>query len=220
MFNITFVTIFYMIFLSEFLTVAVIHLLSAMSPGPDFVMISRNSLIYSRKVGIYSAVGLGLGILVHVTYSLIGIGLIISKSILLFSILKFLGAGYLIYIGYKCLQAKPNQEKNIEIEKKADLGRFASIRIGFLTNVLNPKVTLFFFALFTQVINPHTPKAIQVLYGLEMSTMTMIWFSLVAIVLSHNLIRARFASIQHYLERTFGVILIALGIKVALSSSK
>ncbi len=92
--------------------------------------------------------------------------------------------------------------------------------MGFLTNVLNPKATLFFFALFTQVINPHTPKAIQVLYGLEMSVMTFVWFALVAAILSHNFIRSRFASVQHYLERTFGVILIALGVKVAISSSK
>ena len=209
-----------MMFLPEFLTVVIVHLLAVMSPGPDFVMISRNSLVYSRKVGVYSAIGLGLGILVHVTYSLIGIGLIISKSILLFSILKFIGAAYLIYIGYKCLRAKPHQEQNIEGEKQNELGKFAAIRMGFLTNVLNPKATLFFFALFTQVINPSTSKAIQVLYGLEMSVMTFAWFALVAAILSHNLIRVRFTSVQHWLERTFGVILIALGVKVALSSSK
>lgn len=209
-----------MTFFPEFLTVVIIHLLAVMSPGPDFVMISRNSLVYSRKIGVYSAIGLGLGILVHVTYSLIGIGLIISKSILLFSLLKFIGAGYLMYIGYKCLGAKPQMEKTVEAQKKNDLGTFAAIRMGFLTNVLNPKATLFFFALFTQVINPHTPKIIQVLYGLEMSVMTFAWFALVAALLSHNTVKARFASVQHKLERTFGVILIALGVKVALSSSK
>lgn len=207
-------------FLPEFLTVVVIHLLAAMSPGPDFVMISRNSLIYSRKVGIYSSIGLGLGILVHVTYSLIGIGLIISKSILLFSVLKFIGAAYLLYIGYKCLRAKPHHAQHMEKEKQNDLGKLAAIRMGFLTNVLNPKATLFFFALFTQVINPSTPKTIQILYGLEMAIMTFAWFAFVATILSHNLIRKRFASVQHLLERTFGAILIALGIKVALSSSK
>lgn len=207
-------------FLPEFLAVATVHLLAVMSPGPDFILISRNSLVYSRKVGLYSAIGLGLGILVHVTYSLIGIGFIISKSILLFSILKFLGAGYLMYIGYKCLRTKPRKEQQAVLDKKDDIGKFAAIRMGFLTNVLNPKATLFFFALFTQVINPSTPKFIQVFYGLEMSAMTFAWFAFVAITLSHNLIRKRFISVQHYLERTFGVILIALGIKVALSSSK
>lgn len=87
-------------------TVALIHLLAVISPGPDFIMITRNSLIYSRRTGIYSAIGLGLGILVHVTYSLVGIGLLISKSILLFNTIKYLGAAYLIYIGYKSITAK------------------------------------------------------------------------------------------------------------------
>ena len=207
-------------FLPEFLAVAAIHLLAVMSPGPDFIMISRNSLVYSRKVGLYSAIGLGLGILVHVTYSLVGIGLIIANSILLFSVLKFIGAGYLIYIGFKCLLAKPIHAQNIVVEKQNDMGKWAAVRMGFLTNVLNPKATLFLFALFTQVIHASTPKTIQVLYGLEMSLATFLWFAFVAMVLSHTMIRTKFALIQHRLERFFGVVLIALGIKVALSSSK
>ncbi len=207
-------------FLPEFLMVAGVHLLAVASPGPDFVLISRNSLAYSRKTGIYSAIGLGLGILVHVTYSLVGIGFIISKSILLFSVLKYAGAAYLIYIGYKCLKAQPQGAQTATLQKKSDMGAFAAMRMGFLTNVLNPKATLFFFALFTQVISQHTPKIIQVAYGLEMALATFLWFAFVAVVLSHSLIRNRFSKIQHYVERTFGVILIGLGIKVALSSSK
>lgn len=209
-----------MTFLPEFLTVVIVHVLAVMSPGPDFVMISRNSLIYSRQVGVYSAIGLGLGIVVHVTYSLIGIGFIIAKSIVLFSVLKFIGAGYLMYIGYQCLRAKPQPAHVMATEKKNYLGKFAALRMGFFTNVLNPKVTLFFFALFTQVINPQTPKIVQVLYGLEMSVMTFAWFSLVAAIVSHRLIQARFTPVQHYLERAFGVILIALGLKVAAASAK
>src|SRR5438094_7329342 len=94
-------------YLPEFLTIASLHLLAVMSPGPDFVLISKNSLVYSRKSGVYSALGLALGILVHITYSLIGIAYIISRSIVIFSTIKLLGAGYLIYIGYKSLWAKP-----------------------------------------------------------------------------------------------------------------
>jgi threonine/homoserine/homoserine lactone efflux protein len=85
---------------------------------------------------------------------------------------------------------------------------------------LNPKATLFFFALFTQVINPATSKTIQALYGLEMSLMTFAWFALVAVILSHEAIRSRFISVQHWVEKFFGVILIAFRIKVALSASK
>ena|SRR5258708_39313724 len=93
-------------YLPIILTVAGVHFLALLSPGPDFILITRNSLLYSRRTGIFSAIGLGLGIIVHITYSLIGIGLIISKSILLFSFMKYLGAGYLFYIGYKSLRAK------------------------------------------------------------------------------------------------------------------
>src|SRR5438874_2029674 len=94
-------------FLSQFLTVAVIHLLAVMSPGPDFAMVTRNSLLYSRKSGIYTSLGMSLGIMVHVTYCLLGIALIVSRSIVIFSIIKYVGAAYLMYIGYKSLRAKP-----------------------------------------------------------------------------------------------------------------
>lgn len=205
-------------YLPEFLVVVGVHFLAIMSPGPDFLLISRNSLTYSRKVGLYSAFGLGMGIVVHVTYSLVGIGLIISKSIVLFSILKYLGAAYLVYIGIKSLRAKRTVTTLHANEQPVkDMTPWQAIRSGFLTNVLNPKVSLFFFALFTQVVQPTTPKFIQAMYGLEMSVMTAAWFSLVAVLLSHTWIKSRFASIQHHLERFFGVCLIALGIKVAVS---
>lgn len=207
-------------YLTEFITIAVIHLLAVMSPGPDFAMIMRNSLVYSKKVGLYSAVGLALGIMIHVAYSLIGIGLIISQSVVLFSIIKFLGAGYLIFIGWRSLRAKPKQINLTSENKKPDLKKLAAVKMGFLTNILNPKATSFFLSLFTQVINPETPAAIKMLYGAEMSLMTFVWFALVAIALSQKAIKAKFSAVQHHFEKVFGVILIALGIKVALSNSK
>lgn len=70
-------------YLSQFIGLAVIALLGAMSPGADFVLVTRNALVYSRKIGIFTAIGIGLGVLVHVFYTLAGIGLIISKSIFL-----------------------------------------------------------------------------------------------------------------------------------------
>jgi RhtB (resistance to homoserine/threonine) family protein len=209
-----------MTYLPEFLTVAVIHLLAVMSPGPDFVMISRNSVVHSRRTGVYSAIGVSLGIPVHITYCLIGIALIISRSLVLFSALKFAGAGYLIYIGYRSVRAKAVPVGAVEAGATPRLSPPAAVWIGFLTNVLNPKASLFFFALFTQVISPHTPRAILVLYGVEMSVMTFAWFAFVATLLTHSLVRARFVRIQPQLERVFGVLLIALGVKVACFTAR
>lgn len=207
-------------YLPIILTVALVHLLAVISPGPDFIMITRNSLIYSRRTGIYTAIGLGLGILVHVTYSLVGIGLLISQSILLFNIIKYLGAAYLIYIGYKSLTSKSADLHLQSQEHKTDISRLNAVKIGFITNVTNPKATLFFLSLFTLVINPNTPFAVKLFMGAEMSIVTALWFILVAYLISHHLIKNRINKVQRWAEKFIGVILIALGIKVALATSK
>lgn len=209
-----------MAYLPIVLTVAVVHLLAVISPGPDFMMITRNSLIYSRKAGMYSAVGLGFGILVHVTYSLIGIGYLISKSILLFSFIKYLGAAYLIYIGYKSITSKRDRTEDNVVVQKREISRWKAIQIGFLTNVLNPKATLFFLSLFTIVIDPKTPLGVKMFMGAEMSAVTVLWFVFVAYIFSHNLIKDRLNKVQHYAEKFIGAILIGLGVKVALSTSR
>lgn len=215
-------------YLNEFITVAVIHLLAVASPGPDFVMITRNSLVYSRKTGVYSAVGLGLGMMVHIAYCLIGIGFLISQSILLFNIVKFMGAAYLIWIGMQSIRAKKqaaeDDEKSVEgimeVVAEKDMSVRGAIWMGFLTNVLNPKATLFFLSLFTQVIDPATPLIIQMLYGLEMVVAGIAWFSILSLFFSQSRVKARFMQIGHYIERAMGAVLVALGIKVALSANK
>ena len=198
-------------------TVTIIHLLAVISPGPDFIMACRNSLTYSRKTGIWTAVGFGFGITVHVFYSLAGLALIISKSILLFNVIKFLGAGYLIYIGLKSVLSKSSKIELGEHHKKDDITRFAAIRIGFLTNALNPKATLFFLSLFTLVISPTTPLPVMGVMSAIMIINTMLWFSLVAVFLTQKRIRSIFERFQGIFNKTLGGLLIALGIKVALT---
>ena len=208
--------------LLEFITIAGIHLLAVMSPGPDFAMILRNSFVYSRKTAVYTALGLGLGIMVHVAYSLVGLGLIISRSIILFNVIKILGALYLLYIGYMSIRAKPqvtSEESSIAAEETAqDIGKWKAIRLGFLTNILNPKATLFFLSIFSLAISPSTPMFIKILYGIEMSLATFMWFAGIAFFLSQNRIRVKFKKIQHWIERVMGGLLVALGIKILLSS--
>lgn len=207
-------------FLPQLLTVAVIHLLAVMSPGPDFVIVTKNSLSYSRKIGTYTALGVALGIIVHVTYSLLGIGLLISQSIILFTIIKLLGAFYLIWIGIKALRSKPSEVENelLPEKNKKYMSPLGAVKNGFLVNVLNPKATLFFLALFTQVINPSTPKNIEVIYGIEMTVATFLWFSVIAYFFSHSKLKVKIKKISRYIDKVTGLALIALGIKVALSS--
>lgn len=209
--------------MKELLLVAGIHLLAVMSPGPDFAMVLRNSLVHSRRTGVLAAIGLALGILVHVTYSLLGIAVLISRSILLFNTIKLIGAAYLVYIGIKSLLAKPNQETKVEsglVAANQDLTTWKSIKMGFLTNILNPKATLFFLALFTQVIKPTTGLGMKMLYGGVMSLQTFLWFALVATLLTQKPVRLLYERFQHKLEKLFGAILVGLGLEIALVGRK
>ena len=198
-------------------TVTALHLLAVMSPGPDFIMCVRNALTYSRKTGIWTSLGFALGIAVHIFYSLAGLAIIISQSILFFNFIKYLGAGYLIYIGTKSLL---NRSLKIDIKTynhKEDISSYVAVKIGFLTNVLNPKVTIFFLSLFTLVISPQTPIYISGAMGAIMILNTFLWFSLVSIFLTQRKVRSVFEKFQNAFNKVFGGLLVALGIKIALS---
>lgn len=206
-------------YLNEFLTVALVHFLAVVSPGPDFALITRNSLIYTRKSGMYTAVGLGLGILVHATYCIIGIGLVISQSPILFNLVKYVGVSYLLYIAYLSLSDqyhKIGNQKSGSHAKNMEPGE--SVRMGFITNITNPKATLFFLSLFTVFISKNTPIIIKMVYGLEMSFVTFLWFAFVALIFSHSFIKKRISGIQYIVEKVMGIILIILALKIVFSN--
>ncbi|EPJ75568.1 MULTISPECIES: LysE family transporter [Pseudomonas] len=203
---------------AEFLTVALIHLLAVASPGPDFAVVVRESVTHGRKAGTYTAMGVGTAIFVHVGYSLLGIGLIVSQSIVLFNALKWAAAAYLLYIGFKALRAKPANASDAPVKvaegERTARGAFTS---GFVTNGLNPKATLFFLSLFTVVINPHTPLWVQAGYGVYLAVATGLWFCMVARLFSQERVRAGFARMGHWFDRAMGAVLVALGLKLAFT---
>ena len=210
-------------YLPQFIGLATIALLGAMSPGADFVLVTRNSLVYSRKIGIFTAIGIGMGVLVHVFYTLAGIGLIISQSILLFNIIKYIGAAYLIYIGSKSLNAKPRREENnaekVDVKLK-NISPIKALLSGVATNALNPKVTLFFLSLFMQFISTGTPFSVQVMLGLETAAIIGGWFVVVALMFSNDLLKNKIKEFGHWFEKITGAALILLGVKVALSTKE
>lgn len=204
-------------YFSEFIVVFTITILSVISPGPDFFIVMRNSLAHTRRAGIFTAIGVATAIWVHIFYTLAGIGLILSQSIILFTLVKYLGAGYLVYLGWKSLNSKKTDSPQYTKEN-SEISDFQSFKMGFINNALNPKATLFFLSLFTQVVSLETPTYIQVIYGATASVSCLVWFSLVAIFLNHRKIKQIFETVQHYFEKLMGVVLIGFGIKVALTS--
>ncbi len=204
-------------YLPQFLTVAFIHLLAVASPGPDFAIVVRQSVSFGRVTAVQTSLGLGVGIMIHVTYSLLGIGVIVSQSVLAFTIMKYLGAFYLVYIGYKAMKTKPRSLEFSSTKNLKKQGFKKAFLTGLLTNGLNPKATLFFLSLFTVVIDHSTPIFIQTIYGLYMALATAVWFSGVSLVFGHYRVRELFSKLGHWFERIMGISLIALGVKLALS---
>lgn len=208
-------------FFLEWLGIALIVFLAAASPGPDFVISVRNSVLYSRRTGVLTAIGIALGILVHTAYSILGIAALIAGSETIFTLVKYAGAAYLIYIGIKALRSKGFGDKPVvgqdDQTARPDIPPFVALRQGFLTNILNPKATMFFFALYTQVISPETPQNIQILYGITAACVAGSWFSVVACVLNHRPIRRKFLDYSVWIDRICGGLLVALGIKLAVS---
>ncbi|AOY90356.1 lysine transporter LysE [Marinobacter salinus] len=201
----------------EFLTVALVHLLAVASPGPDFAVMLRQALSQTRNHALLTATGIGLGILVHVGYSLLGIGLLIQQSIVLFSILKVMGALYLTWIAVQCLRARASGV-HVEAGPRTSQSGFAALRLGFLTNALNPKATLFFVSLFSVVISPGTPTALQAGYGVYMALATGIWFAMVAIFFTLPRVRRGFNRFGHWLDRIMGGVLLLLAGQLLLST--
>jgi len=174
-------------YFTELLTIGVIAIFMAISPGADFVMVTRNSIFYSRKAGLYSALGVSAAIWVHVAYSIAGLAVIISSSVVLFSIIKYLGAGYLIYIGWKTFTSKSLMDIDESVSSQP-LSNTKAFRIGFITNVLNPKTTIFFLSIFTQIVTQETPLWLQLVYGAIISCAHLLWFVVVTFSLTHPIL--------------------------------
>jgi RhtB (resistance to homoserine/threonine) family protein len=204
----------------EFSKVALAHLLAVASPGPDFAVVLKQSLAHGRRTAVWTSLGVGAGISLHVGYSLLGLGLLIKSSALWFEIVKYAGAAYIAWLGVQSLRAKPRaasaaaDAERIAATPPSTHGAFAT---GFLTNALNPKATLFFISLFVLVVNPATPKWIQAGYGLWMIFATAAWFCFVSFAFTHAPVRRRFLRHGHWIDRTLGVVLLAFAASLALA---
>ncbi len=205
-------------FLTLWLAFALIDFVATLSPGPAFAMTVRIAVANSRKIAVIFALGLGVGIAVQVATILLGMGVVIAQSILLFNLIKYAGAAYLVYIGIKGLKSRKRKKlgaNNIQI--KPDLSLCAAFCQGVITNVLNPKAVVFFTAVYAQFISPETTQWQKLVLGSTSVCFEILWFSTLAVFLTNPAIKAKFMSIVHWIERTCGGLLVTLGVKLAIS---
>jgi len=200
----------------ELIAVITITVLAVISPGADFAMVTRNSLLYGRRAGLLAAVGIAGGVQLHVFYSMLGVAVLIQQSPQWFSAIKVCGALYLIYVGY---QTWHSSAPSTEVSRSAsgELGTWKALSAGFFTNALNPKTTLFVLSVYSQIINRDTPLSVQTGYGLFMSAAHAVWFGMVAMFFSEPSLRLRMLGHQQTLNRVIGAALGFLGMTLALT---
>ncbi|MCE2950554.1 MAG: LysE family translocator [Alphaproteobacteria bacterium] len=200
--------------INSLVAVASIVMVSVISPGPDFAMVMKNSLLYSRRTAFFTAFGISVGILVHLAYILLGLGLVIHETKWLFHLLQYAGAAYLFYLGTKGILAKKGTLHTHVQQKHHEINSFKAFTQGFLTNALNPKCMLFLLSLFTTLIPAKTPTLTLSLYGAIIFLETLLWFGFVAFCLSGARTRAKFTGVRHWIDRVTGAILLGLSVKI------
>lgn len=203
----------------EFATIAAVHLLAVASPGPDFAIVMKHSISYGRRVAMLTSIGIGVGILVHVTYSLLGIGILIKTTPWLFNLLTYIAAAYLLFLGYGAIRssAPVNGTQTDMTAESASITDRKAFLIGLVTNGINPKATLFFLSVFAVAVSAHTPNSIKVAYGLYLAFATGVWFCALSYFLSSKTVRAFLQTQGFWFDRIMGAVLIVLAVKLIIT---
>ncbi|MBJ7536206.1 LysE family translocator [Marinomonas transparens] len=208
----------------ELYSVAIITLLAVISPGPDFAMVSRVSLLKGRKEGILCALGISVAIGVHLAYTLLGLGIVFANNVWVLNTLRYLGALYLVWLGLSALwpdikrwfmTTTPPSATSPISEPLAN--NKSSFWMGFACNALNPKTMLFIVSLFSQVISPNTSVVMELGYGFYIAFVHFLWFGLVACLLTSAPIQNKVAACKVWIERVTGVLLATLGVRLLAS---
>jgi RhtB (resistance to homoserine/threonine) family protein len=201
----------------EFAALMLAFGINAIIPGADFAMVLRQSIAHGRRAALFTSAGVATSILVHGSYTLLGVGVLVGQSLLLFNIIKWLGAAYLVWLAISALRSPPPQPPAEGDLSGARRGDFAAFALGFLTNLLNPKAVLFFLALFTTLVSAHTAGDIKVIYVLCMSLVLFAWFALVSVFFTTAAVRRGFFRFGRWFNRVTGITFMALAVRVALA---
>ena len=197
----------------EFFTVAILHLFAVASPGPDFALVTRQSLRYNRKVAIWTSLGIGVGILFHSLLAITGLVLLITSNELFSTILKIIGSFYLLYLGVNSILGSKGLG-NVE-QENTNIDKFNGFLAGLITNVTNIKAILFFITVFSVVISTGNTLYL-LLYGAYMALATFIWFSIISYVFTSEGFKNKFSSFLGLFEKIIGFVLILLSLQILI----
>ncbi|ELQ6150911.1 LysE family transporter [Cronobacter turicensis] len=199
------------------LFVATIAALGMLSPGPDFFLVIKNAARYPRSAAMMTAAGVIAGVVTHMTYCVAGIAVVITTTPWLFGALKYVGAAYLVWLGINALLARGTTSLALDGVARESTSLKKAFIQGYLCNLLNPKATLFFLAMFTQVLNVNSGLMEKLWYAGIIVALTLVWWPLLVLLIQSQPVRRGLTKAQKVIDKLLGGMLLALGIKVALS---
>lgn len=201
-------------------TVTLAYFAIAIVPGPNFLMTVKNALTHSRGIGLFTALGVGVGTAVHGLAGMAGFFFIILQITWLYQVLKIVGGIYLVYIGIRTLMTpttgidfQPAQESSPPVSN------LRAVQYGAFTSLSNPKTAVFFLTIFTTLIAPETPTWAKLSMVLSMAVTAALWYSLVALSFSQQNVRHLYQRLSQPIRLLIGSIFVLLGLRVATARS-
>lgn len=206
------------------LTLASIHFIALMSPGPDFALVVQNATRHGRQTGLYIALGLSVGILLHSLLSLTGVSYLVHQHPLLYSVLQLLGGSYLLYLGIGALRGviamikappkdQTNQADNMVISNKRQ-----AFTKGFATNILNPKALVFFISLMSSLVPASMSVTGKGVALVILFSLSLLWFSSLVWMLSTQRLQRRLQQAGIYIDGICGVVFTLVGSSILLQT--
>ena len=199
---------------TTWLALAAICLMGAISPGPSLALIIRNTVQGGRLHGVATGLGHGVGVGVYALITALGLALLITRTPWLFQAIQYGGALFLAWLGLKALLAKASSQLEAE-PAHAPRGQRGALE-GLAVSFLNPQLAIFFVALFSQFVHQDTGWREGILMMLTAGGIDALWYSLVALLLSHGPVLAQLKLRARLIDQLSGLILLGLAIKVVV----
>jgi len=198
------------------LSFVVICIMGALSPGPSLALVIKNTLAGGTPQGYATAISHGLGVALYAAITATGIAVIIVKSPLIFSIIQYTGAAFLLYLGIKSLLSKKENQVFTQ-DNATTLAQVNGWRDGFLIAFLNPKLAIFFLALFSQFLGEEASSQQKVIMTATVGSIDALWYCLVTFMLSRGNIINKLRANSHIVDKVTGSFLILLAARVVVS---
>lgn len=194
------------------LSLFTICILGAMSPGPSLAVVAKHSLAGSRLNGLATSWAHAFGIGIYAFITLIGLAVLLQQSPMLFKGISYLGAGYLVYLGFNAIRSRGGVAEKLESGQSVSL--LQSAKEGFLISILSPKIAIFFIALFSQFVALGASNVDKALIVLTPFVVDGLWYTFITFILSVPTVLEKIRNRAQLIDRLTGIILIALAVRV------